>query len=128
MGSVHFLSFAQGSLVQVFAKEIVGEEKEYWEAEVGGACTALKGQGCGCHVSLTVPDRSVAIVVSSPGQASLSSTLCAIRLSIPCRTHRSWHCRPGARRMTPQHGTAGDQDRRPHRMTYQQLRVGSIAP
>ena len=42
MGDAKFLSFAQGSLVQVFAKEVMGD-KEYWEAEVGGACGALRG-------------------------------------------------------------------------------------
>ena len=42
MGDAKFLSFAQGSLVQVFAKEVMGD-KEYWEAEVGGACCALRG-------------------------------------------------------------------------------------
>lgn len=42
VGEAKFLSFPQGSLVQVFAKEVMGEE-EYWEAEVGGACSALGG-------------------------------------------------------------------------------------
>lgn len=53
LGSAQFLSFAQGSLVQVFAKEVAGEEEEYWEAEVGGACTAPEGQGHSCPISLT---------------------------------------------------------------------------
>ena len=37
IGDANFLSFAQGSLVQVFAKDI-GKDGQYWEAEVWTLC------------------------------------------------------------------------------------------
>ena len=49
-GEVEFLSFAQGSLVQVFAKDI-GKDGLYWEAEVCQILFCVRRDSvCGCGV------------------------------------------------------------------------------
>ena len=115
-----FLSFAQGSLVQVFAKEVAGEEEEYWEAEVGGACSAHEGR---VTVVMCCPltRRSAVVEALSRGPALLSSTSCATHLGMSWRTPQSWHRWSEISQMTPQPGTVG---RLVWRKVGQRLKVG----
>ena len=54
IGDTNFLSFAQGSLVQVFAKDI-GKDGQYWEAEVCPfCCDAVLGGVCRVGVLMGV--------------------------------------------------------------------------